>query len=163
MTNEIKKKKKVVVALKHRKLLKLLSDNVRNGLTMEEAMIAVGYSKSYAKASTRLKDTDSFQQLVEDNLSGKFLIGKHVLLLNKEEILLRNNNRTKGVEVIKTGQPHSDVKGALDMAYKLGKRYGEITITHKFGELTDEELRDSIAQDISEGLREAEGIGEEEE
>ena len=120
-TKEGKKNSKTLV--RHKLLLKKMSENVRNGMTFEQAMLEMGYSSSYAKASTRLKNTKSFQLQLEESLSDDELLKKHRELLNKEEVIIRNNPKTKKIEIIKTGQPHSDVKSALDMSYKLKNKY----------------------------------------
>lgn len=99
-----------------------------------------GYSDSYAKSSTHLKNTKSWNDLMEEHLSDVELARVHEELLNKQEILLRNNNKTKQVEIVKTGQPHSDTKHALDMGYKLKGRYEAEKHSHKFDGLTKEEL-----------------------
>lgn len=67
---------------KHKLLLKQISDNIRKGQSMEEAMLAVGYSASYAKSSTHLKETDSWKQVVNVVLSDEKLGQVHNGLLN---------------------------------------------------------------------------------
>ena len=108
---------------RHKVLFKKISDNIRNGMTMEAAMKSVGYSDSYAKSSTALKDTESWRILMDKYLPDESLTKIHKKLLNKKEVLIRNNNITKKVEVIKTGQLHSDAAKALDMGYKLKGKY----------------------------------------
>ena len=79
-----KKTKKRIVE-RHKILLKTVSDNIRNGMSMEQAMIKVGYTKSYAKTSTRLKETDSWKKLVDEKLSDEKLTKVHEGLLRSEE------------------------------------------------------------------------------
>lgn len=142
------KNKKINV--RHKKILQKMVENGGKGLKMSDAMRDVGYSEAYIR-SNKIKDTMSWGKLVEDILSDQKLIDKHDQLLNKEEILLRNNKQ------IHTGQPHSDVKFALDMAYKLKRKYGDITIKHKFNELSDSELEEEFAGELSEAFRNLEG------
>lgn len=125
-----KKTKKRIVE-RHKILLKTVSDNIRNGMSMEQAMIKVGYTKSYAKTSTRLKETDSWKKLVDEKLSDEKLTKVHEGLLKHKEWRARD--------------------AGLDKAYKIKKRYGaDITINHKFNEFSDEELEGEIAGEVSE-------------
>lgn len=147
-------KKRKGIKLKHKLLIKKLSEHIRKGKSenMGKIMKELGYSQSYTKNPNHLKETKSWKDLMEQYFSDEDLAKLHKKLLEKKEILLRNNNTTETIEQIDTGQPHSDAKGALDMAYKLKQKYGDITIKHKFGELSDEELEAEIADIISEAV-----------
>ena len=48
-------------------------------------------------------------------------------------------------------------KYALEMAHKLKQKYGDLTIVHKFGSLSDEEIEEEIAGILSETLGVEEG------
>ena len=126
------------VNIRHRKILQNMVANGGKGKSMPDTMRDAGYSEAYIR-SNKIKDTKSLNDLVAECMPDEKLIEKHNQLLNKEEFLGRR----------KTGQPHSDVKFALDMAYKLKKKYGDITIQHKFGEFSDAEIEDRIAELIS--------------
>lgn len=67
---------------KHKLLFKQISDNIRKGQSMEEAMLAIGYSPSYAKSSTHLKETDSWRIVTNTVLSDERLGRVHNDLLN---------------------------------------------------------------------------------
>lgn len=59
-----------------------------------------------------------------EQIPNELLIEKHLELLNKEEVLLKNNVSTHEVEVIPTGQIDATaVRAGLDMAYKLKGAY----------------------------------------
>ena len=47
-------------------------------------------------------------------------------------------------------------KDALDMAYKLNKKYGDTTIIHKFGGLSDAELEEELSGELSKGFGDSE-------
>ena len=57
---------------------------------------------------------------IHEALPDDLLAEKHLELLNKKEVILIHGKENK-IEF--TEQPHSDVKGALDMAYKLKGAY----------------------------------------
>ncbi len=61
---------------------------------------------------------------ITEKLNDKMLAEKHLMLLNKEEVIVRNNVSTKKIEVIPTGQMDVQaVKAGLDMAYKIKGKY----------------------------------------
>ena len=72
--------------LRHKLLLKRISENIRKGddenNSVYRAMKELGYSDSYAKSSTQLKDTRSWQKLVEEELPDSLLAETHKKLLN---------------------------------------------------------------------------------
>ena len=152
--------------------MKNLSDNIGSGKTLREAMLEEGYSPSYAE-SGHIKDTESWEDLLEKHLPDSVLAEKHKELLNKVEIEYQVFPKTEsdksiietikkfGFKVIKIKklgnakrayfpilETHAR-RSALDMAYKLKKKYGDITIKHEFGELTDEDLEEALAKTIS--------------
>ena len=144
----MKKETKQKIKERHKLLLKEISKNIKSGITLEKAMLKAGYSKSYAKTSTHLKDTKSWQKLLETYLSDEDLAKKHNELLNKKEIIIINQKRKK-FKIIKTGQPHSDVKSAIDMGYKLKGKYSPEEINMKFKGFTKEQLISSIMDKIT--------------
>ena len=143
-------------------------------------MKEMGYSESYAN-SGHIKSTKSWKGLMEEFLPQDLLAKKHNELLNASSVdhmVFPVNVEDKDIiellyEVgcIVKRLMHSETqthvwffapdnnarKSALDMAYKLNKSYGDTTIIHKFGELSDTELEEEIAGEISEAVGLVEG------
>lgn len=148
--------------LKQKKVLLQVLEDVGKGLSLSKAMEKAGYSKAYSKNPQALKKTLAWQELMEEFLPDTLLTKKHKELLEKKEVVTKNNNKTGKIETVSTGQIDVQaVSKGLDMAYKLKSKYGEQTIRHKFGELSDEELEEELAGEISEGLGVDEGEEEE--
>ena len=171
----IEAKKKNVME-RHKKALDIVSKNVGNPKKIKEELMALGYSESYID-SGQLKNTDSWNNLVEKYLPDedlaqhhKDLLNAHVIdhitlptSLNDEEIreMIEDKFGFKLMK-IKHGEqanhayfsiPNAKAKKeGLDMAYKLKKKYGDTTIVHKFGELSDEDIEAEVAGIISEAL-----------
>lgn len=146
--------KRVATILKQEKVLKGLLD----GKTMEKAGADAGYSPDYIQQGGIVR-TKTWKQLVATQLDDNMLLKHHKRLLEKEEKF-----STKwGIE--RTGEPHSDVVKALDLAYKLKSRYVEGNITvNNFANVSDDELirrRFEIAKRVvRSGLRTAKKGGE---
>lgn len=96
--------------------------NIGTSRTEEQALIKAGYSPSYAR-SGQIKHTKSWEQLLEQQLPDRLLAKKHKQLLEKTERIVVSDGTKEGSHIEDTGQPHSDVNRALDMAYKLKGRY----------------------------------------
>lgn len=82
------------------------------------------YGKAYQKNPQRLTKSKGWEALMEEHLPDKLLAEKHKALLNKQEVVTKNNMTTGEVDTIPTGE--IDVQGVvkgLDMAYKLKGRY----------------------------------------
>lgn len=123
-----------------KKLFEIISEKLRKGekISVKECMIEAGYSETYADSSTQLKRSVAWQELMEQHIPDDLLAKVHEgLLTNKKEWRARD--------------------AGLDKAYKLKKRYGEQTVRHKFGESSDEELEEELANAISQGLGDQEG------
>lgn len=186
------KRTKPTVVERHKEVIKAISENLRKPKserkTIEEIMKAHGYSDSYAKTGVaQIGQTDSWQQILETYLPDEELGKHHKQLMNavkigsqtfsmgvKDEEIVEVVN-SFGFEVMKilfvkglgkvAYYPIPDniaKKYALEMAHKLKQKYGDITIRHKFGELSDEELETELAKTLSEGIGSAEGAEEEE-
>ena len=69
---------------------------------------------------------------LSEKIPDSLLIKKHKQLLNKQERVVLNDKET-GSYIENTGQPHSDVVRALDMAYKLKGLYAPEKIQHGGG------------------------------
>ena len=112
---------KVIIRPKHREVLKKLADNV--GLTRQDAMQEVGYTKDYAEAG-HITDTDSWQRLMDEYLPDELLAEKHKELLNKREIKRTFQHEVGEWVDVETNQPDTQaVKAGLDMGYKLKGKY----------------------------------------
>lgn len=107
------------------KQARAIKNVVDNGGNVYKAMIDAGYSPATAKTPQKLTESKAWESLMDKYLPDESLAKIHKKILKKQEVQLKNNNETKKVEVVKTGQPHSDVGKALDMAYKLKGRYKE--------------------------------------
>lgn len=134
-----------------------------------------GYSDSYID-SGQIKNTKAWNDLMDIYLPDEQLAIHHKELLNAVKIghyvfpasesdeEIKETIESYGLPCLKIKKnlqwkrayysiPNTDAKRhALDMAYKLKKKYGDLTITHKFSELTDEELEGEIAGIISEAI-----------
>ncbi|MEK7524509.1 MAG: hypothetical protein AAB588_05790 [Patescibacteria group bacterium] len=155
------------VALKHRKVLENLGKAREDGKkpTMEQGMIDAGYSPSYARAG-QIKDTRAWNELLEVELPDNELTRHHNQLLNLSKIehmvfpvAATQEQITQLIEecgchakrfMFSETQTHVwffapdgiAKKNALNMAYKLKKRYdNSITIKGKLSGLSDEEIR----------------------
>lgn len=96
-----------------------------NGGNLTKAMIKAGYSDRKGHIRTdKLTQTNGWQELMDKHLPDKLLAAKHKALLNKTEKIAKNNNETKEIEIIDTGDPDTQaVSKGLDMAYKLKGKY----------------------------------------
>lgn len=170
---KINKLKSVKTNIRHNALLKKLSDNLGTGMTMEQAMIAVGYTPSYAK-SGNIKTTKNWPELVEQEMSDEYLMGHHKQLMNSRRLehmvfplrvtdeqmteMLASVNCT--VKRIMHGEQQNHAwywandnrakKDALDMMYKIKNRYDNtINIKGKLDGVSDAEIENRIAGIIS--------------
>lgn len=115
-----------------------MSENIRNlgskstGQILKEA----GYSDSVSKSPQRVTESKGWKELMEDYFPTKKVFRVHKRLLNKKEIV------TYQGDYIKTRQPHSDVKYALDMLYKLKGMYkdSEVQEENPYLDWTDAQL-----------------------
>lgn len=180
-----KKTNESAVRLKHILLLKKILGVRGTGKKLEigRLMKELGYTKAYAKNPKQLLNTKDWKGLMEEHLSDDDLAKKHQQLLNKITIdhyiypasesdkeikktfekfglsLIRIRKQKQWKRAYFSIMDGQAASRALDMAYKLKGKYGDITIQHKFGELSDEELEGEIAEIISEALRLAERKG----
>lgn len=116
---EVKSKRKPTI-----KQLKTLDNLVANGGNITKAMLDAGYSRATANTPQKFTESQAIQEYLEKYLPDKKLLLKHQELLNKQEVIVRNNVSTGEIEVIPTGQIDvTAVSKALDMAYKLKGTY----------------------------------------
>jgi len=117
----------------HKVVMKKMSENVGNqggGSKLAGAMKGAGYSESYIR-SGHIKNTKSWQNLVEDVLPDEMLLKTHRALLQHKEWRARD--------------------AGLEKAYKLKKHYKEeITVKNEFADFTDVELEQQMAHIITE-------------
>ena len=66
----------------------------------------------------------NIQKAIADSIPDELLTEKHLELLNKKEVIVRNNVTTGEIETIPTGEIDVQaVAKGLDMAYKIKKQY----------------------------------------
>lgn len=83
------------------------------GHTIGQILRDSGYSQSISETPSKVTSSKGWRELMEEHFPKEDLIKRHKSILNKQETY-----QYKG-EVIKTGQPHSDVKYALSTLYDL--------------------------------------------
>lgn len=91
-----------------------------------QSALAAGYGEEYAKNLTAqgTKWLSDNLQNYESRFDEDLLYEKHIALLNKVEVIARNNVKTGMVDVVETGQVDTQaVKAGLEMAYKLKGSY----------------------------------------
>lgn len=128
-----KVKKKVLVPVTRRE--KLLAKLVENGskAVVSKAMIEVGYSPNTAKAPSKVTKSKAWEALLEQYVPDSLLTDKLNQLLNKKTIIVSSKGKIEE-------QPHSDVKGALDMAFKIKGKYASDKNEKESNKLTREYL-----------------------
>lgn len=77
----MKKETKKKPLERHKNVLKKISENIGSGMNVQQAVIDAGYSESYAK-SGHIKETKSWEILIEERLSDDTLTRVHTELLN---------------------------------------------------------------------------------
>ena len=127
------------IKVKHRLLLQSISDGIRSGKTEGEIMKGLGYSESYSKSPNHLKDTISWQELLNEQIPDDLL--------------------TKTLRGLITHTQWRARDAGLDKALKIKKKYGDTMVRHEFGHLSDSELEEEIAGVISEAIQLAEKEG----
>ena len=120
---------------------KAIINAVENGGNVSKAMRDAGYSIETARNPSKLTESVAWDKLMKKNIPDDSLASLHNRFLNKQEIVVKNNNDTKKLETILTEQPNPDALKALDLAYKLRGKYSpekkEITLKD-FDSLLDE-------------------------
>jgi len=122
---------------KHRALLEVMQQPEIGG-KITKAMIAMKYSNSYAKKrAVELKQSKSWQALMDENLPKEVVATRHLELLNKRA---RRNIRDETGKIIEydvdDGPDTSAVSKALEMAYKLRGAFKDGGTPSKVGNLT---------------------------
>jgi phage terminase small subunit len=108
---------------------KFVKEIVESGNTTLAVKKAFGIKdENYAGVKGhRMIRKDKIQKAIKsiaDSIPDSLLVEKHLALLNKQEVVTKNNMTTGEVDVKKTGQIDAQaVKAGLDMAYKLKGAY----------------------------------------
>lgn len=129
---------------------KKLSENIGNKgskKSMGEILKEAGYSDSVSKTPSRVTKSKGWQELMEEYFPAEYLMKIHKKILNKKEIISYRG------EYIKTRQPHSDVKYALEMLYKMKGYYKEDSYNEEITgleKLSDKEL-DQLYEELKSG------------
>jgi len=135
-----------MATIKQKKAVKKIVENRGN---ISKGMRDAGYSPKTAKNPKALTDSKGWQELMEEYLPDKDLAKKHQELLRKQEIIVRNNNKTGKIEVIKTGELDTQAVGkGLEMAYKLKGKYAptKVKFIDEYEGYTEEEIKEEIAR-----------------
>ncbi len=121
------------IKVEHQLLLQSISDGIRSGKTQGEIMRELGYSESYSKSPNHLKDTNSWQELLSEQIPDALL--------------------TKTLRELITHTQWRARDAGLEKALKIKKKYGATTVRHEFSHLSDSELEEEIAGVISEAIQ----------
>lgn len=181
-------KKTPVVAIKHKQILDKMSDNLgkegKKG-TIKEAMVDVGYSKSYAE-SGHIGSTKTWEDLMEKYFNDEDVAKAEQAQMNAKKLWdyyfpvevtdeqiqedIESHAGCKLVRIVRGDHrvqaffytPDNLAIGkSLDRIYKLKKRYDNtITLKGKISQLSTEELEGAIAREVSEALSALAGEGE---
>ena len=126
----------------------------KRGKSLAQSMKNGGFSDAYASNPQQLKEKKSWQELLELYLPQADLLGIHCDLLNKNQVIAKNNSETGEVEIIDTGQLDTQaVTRGLDMAHKLYGNYKPEKTEHSFGEVKDDKLKQLLAEKLAEMMK----------
>lgn len=105
------------------------------------------YSEAYLK-SGKLQKTETWKVLTDKFMPDSLLAEKNRQLLEKEEIIFKENLRGE-IEAIHTGEIDvQSVKAGLDLAYRVkGKNQDSLVVKKPIEELTDAELAAMIKEE----------------
>lgn len=139
-----------MATIRQKKAFKKIMENNGN---VSRGMMEVGYSPQSAKNPKNLINSKGWQELMDEYLPDSLIAKKHLELLNKQEVITKNNVSTGEVDVKYTGQIDVNaVKAGLDMAYKLKGKYAAEKIDVKQSDY-DEEQIEAIAKRIADKRR----------
>jgi ATP:corrinoid adenosyltransferase len=131
---------------------KAIDNLVESGGSVSGAMRDAGYSDKTAKTPKKLTESKAFKELYDKYIPDELLLEKHKALLNKEEVVTKNNVTTGEVDVIPTGQIDTQaVKAGLDMAYKVKGNYAaeKKEITMEITEENKKKAEEAVEQFLS--------------
>lgn len=170
-------KKRGATAVKQIKAIKKM---VENGGSLSKGLRDAGYSPAYAH-SGKITSTKTWKELMEKHMSDEKVAKVHESLLEAKELKqvaiyhklkdaeIKKIIEEQGFTFISTKRfmnqayvyftvPNTMAQTkALDLIYKLKSRYGDTTILHKFGELSDDDIEREAARILSEAIGLADG------
>lgn len=155
MKKKIKKTKKINPStkrayLRHKIVEKQLLENIGKGkgASISKAMRdSKLFSPSYCKNPQVLTSSRSWDIILKEDFSDEKLAKKHQQILDKEELAIASFHGDITIE--KTGQPHSDVKSALDMMYKIKGKYAPEEFNMKFKGFSKTQLVERLLSKIT--------------
>ncbi|GAB4158430.1 MAG: hypothetical protein Fur003_2190 [Candidatus Dojkabacteria bacterium] len=146
-----------MATIRQKRAVEKLSENIRNPKSNRKSLGSIlkdsGYSESVCKAPQRVTESKGWSELMSKYFPEEYLLKIHKKLLNKKETISYKGN------YIQTDQPHTDVKYALEMIYKLKGLFKEVEglsqrdvdelkqikkEQEEFEEQTDEELEERL-------------------
>jgi phage terminase small subunit len=112
---------------KKKEFIKEYIENGNNATKAVKDVFGIKDDNYAGVKGNRLLRNDKIQNAIKsiaDQIPDSLLIEKHLALLNKEEVITKNNMTTGEIDIVSTGQidPQA-VKAGLDMAYKLKGNY----------------------------------------
>lgn len=129
---------------------KILENPRPIGTVMRE----VGYSENTIVDPQNLTKSKGWLELVAEYLPDNVIAERHRELLDKREVVVVRDGKESRVEL--TDQPHSDVKGALDMAYKLKGSYApdkSVTVNLDVNyQPKDKKIADKYEEELRRGI-----------
>lgn len=134
VTKRIRKAPKVSESTKA-KHKKVLDEMASNGGNLPKALEAVGYSKTVVKTPSKVTDTRSFQELMDERLSDDEATRIHKGLLNSSRL----DHMTFGLGPKDEKEKAEYIAQRMAKAEKEGKEYEPIDY------ITDQDIREMLA------------------
>ena len=122
-----------------RELKRKKSSSTQNP-SMGKLMRKAGYSQSSSTMPKSVTGSKQWQVLCTKYLKDSKLLRRHEEMLDKKEIIVKIDKRGQ-VFKYNTGQPHSDVNKALDIAYRIKNKYLDEGIEKQTIILTDDQIK----------------------
>ena len=136
-----------IVAIKHNGIMTKVAQNIQNG--KKSTIATVNEESGYSPEYRHMKDTDTWQALMEKHIPDSLLAKVH-----KEGLAATRGSKN----------PTPDYTARhkyLDSGYKLKKRYDNtLKLTHEYAGVDDEALRAELAgviSEVSQGLANLKG------
>ncbi len=116
------------------RLRKLAKKIVENGGNLGKSMIEVGYSPNYAKEPSKLQNTKSWQQLVEELLPDELIVGQLKKLVTADKAIVVD----KKIQYV----PDNDAQTrAIDISTKIKGKYAPQKVeVSSLKNMTDDEI-----------------------
>lgn len=106
-------------------IAKRVAEKVRKGIKVsvsQEIRESKVYSPSMASHPNKITKSKAWPELMQEYLPDKELAKVHKSVLNKKEVVIVGDGKGESHWEY-TGQPHTDALRAVDIAYKVGKKY----------------------------------------